>query len=530
MANRLSEDPANKVLLVEAGGRDNSMLIHMPAGVGALLSKKTKFNWWFYTEGQQNLGGRRLYWPRGKVLGGSSSMNGMIYIRGHARDFDQWRQMGLEGWGFADVLPYFRRSEKHEAGEDDFHGVDGPLNVSRPASGNPVFRSFVQAGEQAGFPTTEDFNGYQQEGFGPYELTIKDGQRWSAAQAYLTPVLKRPNLTVETNALTSRVLFEGKRATGVEYVQEGQKKEGWSSREVILSGGAVNSPQLLLLSGVGCADYLGKFGIRVVKDLPGVGQNLQDHLDCVVQYESTQPITLYKHTGPLGQLKTGLSYAIFKKGAGRTQGLESGAFVKSRPDLEVPDLQFHFVNALMTNHGIDKPDRHGFTAHVCQLRPESRGFIGLKSPDPNDVPLIQPNYLATESDRITLREGVKVLRDVFAQPAFDPYRGPEIMPGAHVRSDEDVDEFIRKTAETIYHPVGTCKMGNDDMAVVDKDLKVRGLEGLRVIDASVMPTLIGGNTNAPTIMIAEKGSDIILDKAPLAAESIRVAEDDAVGI
>jgi choline dehydrogenase len=525
LANQLSADPKTQVLLLEAGGKDNSVLIRMPAGVGALISQRTKFNWYFETEGQKNLMNRKLYWPRGKVLGGSSSINGMIYIRGHSRDYDQWRQMGLEGWGFGDVLPYFRRAEDNENGSNKFHGSEGPLAVSNGRSKVPLFRAYIEAGAQAGFPQTQDFNGYQQEGFGPYQLTVKNGRRWSAAAAYLVPALKRPNLTTLVNAHTARVIFEGKKAVGVEFVQKGKLQQVRAEREVILCGGAVNTPQLLLLSGVGDADYLRRWNLPVVADLPGVGRNLQDHLDVTVQYECTQPITFYTYTKPLKQLQTGIEYSFFGRGMGRQQGLESGAFVKSRAGLEIPDLQIHFVAALMIDHGRKKADRHGFMAHACQLRPESRGHIALKSLNPLDPPLIQPNYLATENDKRTLREGVKILRQVFAQRPFDPFRGPELMPGATVATDDEIDAFVRRTAETIYHPVGSARMGHDRLAVVDGELRVHGLQGLRVVDASVMPTLIGGNTNAPTIMIAEKAADMILGKPPLPAEHIKVAED-----
>lgn len=526
LANRLSADPNVRVLLIEAGGRDKSLMIHMPAGIPQLLGRPNKYNWYYDTEGQQHLNNRRLYWPRGKGWGGSSSINGMIYIRGHARDYDNWRQMGLEGWSYADVLPYFKRAECYESGGDDFHGDAGPLHVSNGRSANPLFRAFVEAGKEAGHPVTKDFNGYAQEGFGPYQLTIHEGRRWSAAAAYLKPVLDRPNLKIESNALVSRILFEGKRAAGVEFVQKKQTIQVRSDREVILSGGAVNSPQTLLLSGIGPGETLKRFGIPVVSDLAGVGQNLQDHLDCSIQYESTQPITLYSAMKPQNMVKVGLQYILFGTGVATSQGLETGAFIKSRPDLEHPDLQYHFIAALMFDHTRKKADRHGFMAHVCQLRPQSRGYISIKSTDPNVAPLIQPNYLEAEEDRRALREGVKIARDVFAQKAFDAYRGPELMPGAHVRSDDQIDAFIRETAETIYHPVGTAKMGNDNMSVVDGQLRVHGVEGLRVIDASVMPTLVSGNTNAPTIMIAEKASDMILGRAALPAEHVRVAEDE----
>lgn len=526
LANRLSANSNVSVLLLEAGGRDKSMMIHMPAGVPQLLGKPNPYNWYFDTEPQANLNNRKLYWPRGKGWGGSSSINGMIYIRGHARDYDNWRQQGLEGWSFADVLPYFKRAENNENGGDDFHGGAGPLNVSNGRSKNPLFPAFIKAGEEAGYPITKDFNGYAQEGFGPYQFTIKEGKRWSAASAYLRPVLDRPNLKIESNALVSRVLFEGNRAIGVEFVQKGKNVQARADREVILSGGAVNSPQTLLLSGIGPAETLRKFGLPVIADLKGVGQNLQDHLDCSIQYESTKPITLHSAQQPLNMLKIGLQYMLFGTGLATSQGLESGAFLKSRPDLETPDLQYHFIAALMFDHTRRKADRHGFMAHVCQLRPQSTGYISIKSANPSDAPLIQPNYLATEEDRRALREGVKKARDIFAQRAFDDYRGPELMPGANVRSDAQIDEFIRQNSETIYHPIGTAKMGVDDMAVVDGQLRVRGVEGLRVVDASVMPSLVSGNTNAPTIMIAEKASDMLLGRKALAPEEVRVAEDD----
>ncbi|MDE1937557.1 MAG: choline dehydrogenase [Alphaproteobacteria bacterium] len=525
LANRLSADPTINVLLIEAGGRDRSPMIHMPAGIPALLGKPNPFNWYYETEGQLHLNNRRLYWPRGKGWGGSSSINGMIYIRGHARDYDKWRQMGCEGWSFADVLPYFKRSECNEHGGDSFHGGGGPLHVSSGKSTNPLFRSFIEAGAEAGFAKTDDFNGFSQEGFGPYQLTIHNGKRWSAASAYLRPVLERANLTIESHAHVARILFEGAHAIGVEFIQKRQCVTARAAREVILSGGAVNTPQVLLLSGVGDPAILKRFDIPVVADLKGVGRNLQDHLDCSIQYECTQPITLYSQSKPLTAAKTGLQYLLFGTGIATGQGLESGAFLKSRPDLETPDLQYHFIAGLMFDHTRRKADRHGYMAHVCQLRPQSRGFISLKSTDPLAAPLIQPNYLEAEEDLRALREGVKIARDVFAQGSFDPYRGPELMPGAHVRNGDEIDAFIRKTAETIYHPIGTAKMGTDADSVVDPQLRVRGVEGLRVIDASVMPTLVSGNTNAPTIMIAERASDLILGRAVLPPETVKVAED-----
>lgn len=526
LANRLSEDPNNKVLLLEAGGKDTNAMIHMPAGVGTLISGD-KENWYYYTEGQAEMNNRKLFWPRGKVLGGSSSINGMIYIRGHARDYDLWSQMGCRGWSYESVLPYFKRSEANEDGGDEFHGGEGPLKVSNREGWNELFDVFTEAGAQAGYPVTKDFNGEQQEGVGPYQLTIHDGERWSAAKGYLTPILKRPNLTVEVEALTNRVVFEGKRAVGVEYQQKGKTVTVRAGKEVLLAGGAVNSPQLLLLSGIGDGAYLQRWGLDVVSDLPGVGQNLQDHLDACLHYECPQPITLNSQGNIFRMLMTGMQYTFFKKGVARGNGLETGAFLKSDPSCDVPDLQYHFIPAIMMDHAREKYEGHGFTLHVCQLRPESKGYISLKSLDPRDHALIQPNYLTAQKDIDVMRAGVKIGREIIAQPAFDPYRGKEINPGTDRQTDDEIDAFVREKGETIYHPVGTCKMGaeTDKTAVVDDQLRVKGVEGLRVIDASVMPTLIGGNTNAPTIMIAEKASDMILGKPALAAESVTIAAE-----
>ena len=531
LANRLTEDPQVKVLLLEAGGKDSSILVKMPAGVGALIGKPGTYNWGFWTEAEPNLDGRKLWWPRGKGWGGSSSINGMIYIRGHARDYDQWRQMGLQGWSYRDVLPYFKRSESLEGGGDAWHGGAGPLKVSKASTPNPIYSATVEAGRQAGFKVTSDFNGFQQEGWGPYQLTIHDGQRWSAARGYLHPALPRSNLTCITGARTSRIVIENGRATGVEYIdaKSGQKHVVHADKEVLLSAGAVQSPQILQLSGIGDPEELAKFGIPVVKALKGVGANLQDHLDVCMSWECPQPITAHSlRKGLIKTLAIGMNYAFFGKGLGRQQFLESGAFLKSRPDLDRPDLQIHTVAAIMQNHGNTAVPKDGFTFHVCQLRPESRGRVGLRSADPTDDPAIFANYLATEEDRRALREGVRMMRKVAAQSALDPYRTEELFPGKDVETDEQIDAWIRKHAETIYHPVGTCKMGadGDEMAVVDGELKVRGIEGLRVVDASVMPTLVGGNTNAPTIMIAEKISDVIRGRAALPAEDAPVYEGD----
>ena len=527
LAARLTEDPSVRVLLLEAGGKDNSLMIRMPAGVGGLIGGKGDYNWGFWTEPEPNLDDRPLWWPRGKGWGGSSSINGMIYIRGHARDYDQWRQMGLEGWAYRDILPYFKRSEAFEGGADDWHGGEGPLKVSRASDPNPIYAAAIQAGGQAGHPLTGDFNGFQQEGWGPYQMTVHDGERWSASRGYLHPVLSRPNLTCVTGARTTRILIEDGAAVGVEYADEKTRvrTEVRARREVLLCAGAVQSPQILQLSGIGAPEALAAAGVSLVHALPGVGENLQDHLDVTLSWACPQPITIYSQRKGLKTLLVGINYLLFKKGLGRRQFLESGAFLKSRPDLDRPDLQVHCVLAVMQNHGKTVVERDGFTFHVCQLRPESRGRVGLRSADPFDDPAIFANYLAAEEDRRALREGVRMMREVARQPALDPYRSEELFPGVDIQSDEAVDAWIRSVAETIYHPVGTCRMGadGDSMAVVDAQLRVHGLAGLRVIDASVMPTLVGGNTNAATIMIAEKAADMIRGREAPAPDDAAVA-------
>lgn len=531
LANRLTEDPNVTVALLEAGGQNNSLLVRMPAGVGNLISTKGASNWGFETTPQAFMDGRRLYQPRGRGWGGSSAINGMIYIRGHARDYDHWRQMGLAGWGYADVLPYFKRAQHHEDGADAWNGEGGPLWVSRGPPGDPIYKAFIQAGKQAGYPVTRDFNGYQQEGVGPYHLTIRDGERWSAAAAYLRPIVGvRPNLKVISNAFAGRIVIERKTAVGVEFSAGPGKpvQSVYAKREVLVCGGAFQSPQLLLLSGIGPADKLKKLGVPVEHDSPEVGRNLQDHLDASVIYEMTKPISMYSKTRGLKQPMIGLQYLFAKQGHGRTNHLHAGAFLKTRGELDRPDIQLHVVNAVMIDHARVKADRDGFTVHVCQLRPESRGTVTLASRNPFDAPLIDPRYLAEEVDRRTMRDSVRIVRDICGQEALNLYRGDELRPGAQVRTDAEIDAWIRQNAETIYHPVGTCRMGVDDKAPVDEELRVRGVDGLRVIDASVIPTLIGGNTNAPTIMIAEKLSDMIRGKPLLAPQDAPIAEDERV--
>ncbi|WP_374943432.1 choline dehydrogenase [Sphingomonas sp.] len=510
LAARLTQDPAVRVLLLEAGGRNTGMTVRMPAAVGNLIKAKGKHNWGFWTEPEPHLDNRRLWWPRGRGLGGSSAINGMIYARGHPQDYDEWRQMGLAGWAFDDVLPYFKRLERHHRG-GPLHGQDGPMRISAGESDSPFNAALIEAGAQGGYGTTDDFNGERQEGFGPYDLTIADGKRWSTAEAYLRPVLGRANLTVVTGARTTRIRITRGRATGVDYVVGRRTQQAETSGEVLLCAGAVQSPQILQLSGVGDADRLAKVGVDVVHDLPGVGENLQDHLDVTMNWRSRGLVTAFAATRGLGQLKVGLNYLLRGAGPGRQQFLESGAFLASREGLSRPDVQIHAVLSIMRDHAKVMPTEDGFTLHLCQLRPESRGRIGLASADPFADPAIFANYLATPEDRRVMREAVKIGRDVVAQAALDPYRDAELAPGAEVRSDDEIDAWVRAHAETIYHPVGTCRMGraDDARAVVNETLRVRGLVGLRVVDASVMPTLIGSNTNAPTIMIAEKAADMI---------------------
>ncbi|MFN3547286.1 MAG: GMC family oxidoreductase [Mesorhizobium sp.] len=519
LANRLSADPGNRVLLIEAGGRDRNPLFRLPMLMGKLFQSGI-YNWHYHTEPEPHLGGRSLYWPRGKALGGSSTINGMIYVRGNRHDYDRWSQLGLPGWSYEEVLPAFRRSEGHIERRDGFHGGDGELTVCRARSKSLLHDVFVEAGTQAGHPANDDFNGAEQEGVGKFDFTIKDGKRWSTSFAFLRPVLSRPNLTVETEALTERVLVEKGRAVGVRYSQGGAIREARAEREVVLASGTVNSPQLLMLSGIGRADELAAHGIAVIHDLPGVGKNLQDHVDCVMSWECREPVTLY---GDLRADKLVWSVAqgmLFGTGVVTTFPYEAGAFLKSRPDLVAPDIQLHFMPALEKTANLHFPNpfrrkqaveaNHGFTLRVGPVNPESRGEITLRSADPADKPRIRANYLQSDFDLRTMISGIRMTREIIAQKAFDPYRGRELAPGPGQADDAALEAWLRATAMTTFHPVGTCKMGNDTMAVVDARLKVRGIEGLRVADASIMPIISSGNTNAPAIMIGERASDFIL--------------------
>ena len=517
LANRLSVDPDVSVCLIEAGKKDNSLLVRMPGGVGELLREEGTYNWGFETVPQKHMDGRKLWQPRGRGWGGSSSINGMIYIRGHHSDYDQWAQMGLRGWSHADVLPYFKKSEAHEHGETEFHGGDGPLRVTEPPVDVPIFESFLEAAKQAGHPYTPDFNGAEQHGVGPFSRTISQAERWSAASGYLKPVLDRPNLTVISTSRVTKIVLENGRATGVEMAKaKGRQAETiHANQEVLLCAGALQSPQILQLSGIGEPEHLKSHGIDVKVASPGVGANLQDHLDVVLVHEMTEPLSLYSQVKGWRKPLVGIRYLLNKSGPGADNHLQVGGFLKTREGLEAPDIQIHLVNAIMIDHGREQFEADGFTLHSCQLRPESRGTVGLNSADPFDNPAIDPNYLATEGDRRVMRDSIKLMRDIARQDGLAPYRGPEMVPGADATSDDDIDAYVRATGETIYHPVGTVAMGADDASPLDGELNLRGVEGLRVVDASVMPTLIGGNTNAPTIMIAEKIADTILQRVPV---------------
>jgi len=499
LAGRLTENPNNRVLLLEAGGKDWHPFIHMPAGLAKLVSKDS-INWSYETEPQKELNNRRLYWPRGKVLGGSSSINAMCYCRGHRKDYDSWADSGAAGWDAASVLPYFIRSEDQEHGASEFHGVGGPLSVQDLRYTNELSKVFLDAAVEAGFPRTDDFNGLRQRGFDYYQVTQRNGKRCSTAVAFLHPAENRPNLTISTQSLAEQILFDGERARGVKFRRK-NKTHTATAGKVVLAGGAINSPQLLMLSGVGPADHLRTIGLDIHLDLPGVGQNLQDHLDVCTLYE-TQKLVGYDQ---LNDLAVGLRYLFTHNGPGSSNIAEAGGFIVSQHAVDDrPDIQMHFVPALLDDHGRNTLPGHGMTIHACTLRPESRGELKLKSSNPSEAPAMQPNYLAADYDRKMMLECVRLARQIFSQAAFAPYRGNEIFPGAEAQSDEQLMDFIRKKAETIYHPIGTCKMGTDELAVVDPNLHVRGIEGLSVVDASIMPTLVSGNTNAPTIMIAEK--------------------------
>ena len=514
LANRLTEDGTASVLLLEAGGSDRNIFLQMPTAL-AIAMTHPRYGWHYWTEPEPNLDGRRLHCPRGRVLGGSSSVNGMAYVRGNALDFDGWAAGGAPGWSYAEVLPYFRRAESFSEGGDDYRGASGPLHTSRGTRANPLYDAFIEAGAQAGYGRTADMNGYRQEGFGPMDMTVHRGRRWSTANAYLKPAMRRTNLAVAKNALATRLLLDGRRARGVEYQQGESLRTAHARREVILSGGPINAPQLLMLSGVGPAGYLQEHGIEVVHDLPGVGENLQDHLELYIQQACTQPITLYSATGLLGKALIGMRWIAFRSGLGATNHFESGGFIRSRPGVPWPDIQYHFLPMAASYDMQERVRCHGFQAHAGPMRSKSRGTVRLASADPREAPKVLFNYMSHEDDWTDMRACVRLTREIFAQPAFDPYRGDELAPGEAVRSDDEIDGFVRETVQSAYHPSGTCKMGTDPMAVVDPQARVRGMDGLRVVDSSIMPAITTGNLNAPTIMIAEKAADAIRGRDPL---------------
>jgi choline dehydrogenase len=516
MAYRLSEDGRHSVIVIEFGGPDIGPLIQMPAALSFPMNMET-YDWGFSTEPEPHIGGRSLVTPRGKVVGGSSSINGMVYVRGHARDYDHWSESGARGWSYADVLPYFKRMENSHGGQDGWRGTDGPLHIQRGRRDNPLFKAFVDAGHQAGFEVTEDYNGQKQEGFGPMEQTIHNGRRWSAANAYLKPALKRPNVKL-VKGLARKIVLEGKRAVGVEIEAGRTFSTIRARREVIIAASSINSPKLLMLSGIGPAAQLKEHGIDVVADRPGVGQNLQDHLEVYIQQECTQPITLYSKLNLFSKAMIGAQWLFFKSGDGATNHFESAAFVRSKAGVEYPDIQYHFLPVAIRYDGKAAAESHGFQAHVGPMRSKSRGSVTLRSANPRDKPRIQFNYMSHEDDWADFRHCVRLTREIFGQNAFAPFSGAEIQPGANVQSDDEIDNFLREHVESAFHPCGTCKMGavDDPMAVVDPECRVIGVEGLRVADSSIFPRITNGNLNGPSIMTGEKASDHILGRTPLA--------------
>lgn len=525
MAYRLSESGEHSVLVLEFGGTDAGPLIQMPGALSFPMNMP-RYDWGYKSEPEPHLGGRQLVTPRGKVIGGSSSINGMVYVRGHARDYDHWADMGAEGWNYASVLPYFKRMESWDAGgpfpdagpgDPDWRGKDGPLHVSRGKRDIPLHQAFVNAGRQAGFEMTDDYNGQKQEGFGPMEQTVHNGQRWSTANAYLKPALKRPNVDM-VRCMARRVIFnDQKRAIGVEVERQGNIEIIYADREVVLAASSINSPKILMLSGVGPAAHLAEHGVDVVADRGGVGQNLQDHLELYIQQACIQPITLFKYWNLPGKAWVGLKWLLTRGGPGASNQFESAAFIRSKPGVEYPDIQYHFLPIAVRYDGQAASEGHGYQAHVGPMRSPSRGQITLRSGDPKDDPRIQFNYMSHEQDWVDFRHCIRVTREIFGQEAFDPFRGKEIQPGDAMQSDDELDGFIREHVESAYHPCGTCRMGqaDDPLAVVDPECRVIGVDGLRLADSSIFPRITYGNLNGPSIMTGEKASDHILGKTPL---------------
>ena len=513
LADRLTEDGKYSAVVLEYGGSDRSIFVQMPSALSIPMGM-SRYDWRYYTEPEPGLGGRRMHTPRGKVLGGSSSINGLVYVRGNAQDYERWEAEGAAGWNYAAVLPYFRRAETRAEGGDAYRGDSGPLQTRYGTLSNPLHAAWLEAGKQAGYPQTKDVNGYQQEGFGRLDMTVGGGRRCSAANAYLRPAMKRPKLSVRTRAFATRILFDRKRAIGIEYLRGKSICTVRARREVILSAGSINSPKLLKLSGIGPAAELRRYGITVLRDMPGVGENLQDHLEFYFQLACIKPITLYSSMGLFQRVLIGARWLISKDGLGATNHFETGGFIRSRAGVSFPDIQFHFLPLAVTYDGSSLAKEHGFQAHVGPMRSKSRGFVRLVSADAHDKPKILFNYLRHRDDMVEMRACVRLTREIFAQKAFDPYRGREIQPGEDVVTDEQIDEFVRAKVESAYHPSCTCRMGKRDnpMAVVDNEGRVIGFEGLRVVDSSIMPSITTGNLNAPTIMLAEKCADHILGR------------------
>ncbi|MFJ5299511.1 choline dehydrogenase [Pseudomonas sp. NPDC088368] len=523
LANRLGEDPSVRILLLEAGPVDNSWTIDMPSAVGIVVGG-TVYNWSYSSEPEPYLNNRRIGTPRGRTLGGSSSINGMVYIRGHARDYDNWAEQGCIGWGYQQVLPYFKRAQTHAEGGDQYRGGSGHLHVTPGNVKTPLCAAFVRAGAEAGYPLSDDLNGYQQEGFGPVDRTTRNGRRWSTSRGYLSEALARGNVTVVTQARALRILFDGNRATGIEYAHNDQVHTALVRREVLLTAGAINSPQLLLLSGIGPAAELRDLGIDVKRDLPGVGRRLNDHPDAVVQYLCEQPVSIYRWTTAPGKWWIGARWFVRHDGLAASNHFEAGAFIRSREGVEHPDLQLTFMPLAVQPGSVDLVPSHAFQVHIDLMRPTSLGSVTLKSANPYEAPRILFNYLKTEQDRADMRAGARLVREIIAQPAMAAFKGGELVPGPAARTDAQLDAWARQVTETGYHASGTCKMGvaDDPEAVVDPQLRVLGLDGLRVVDASIMPVIVSGNTNAPTVMIAEKASDMIRGLDPLPAEEVPV--------
>ncbi len=530
LANRLSACGQYTVLLVEAGGSDKNILIQMPTALSYPMAMKT-YNWGYYSDPEPFLGNRQISCPRGKALGGSSSINGMVYVRGHALDFDEWERRGAAGWGYQDCLPYFRRSEAWQNGADDYRGGRGELGVSggNNMSFSPLYQAFIDAGVEAGYSHTDDYNGYRQEGFGAMHMTVCGGVRQSTSHAFLKPAKKRTNLTVITHALVDRVVLEGKRAVGIALSYKGKSTVLHAKKEVILCAGSIASPAILQRSGIGDEATLSAAGVKQVHHLPGVGKNLQDHLEVYFQFHCKQPVSLNSKLGLFSKLLIGARWVLFKTGLGATNHFEACAFIRSKAGVKWPDIQYHFLPAAMRYDGTVSIKGHGFQVHVGPNKPKSRGRVQITSPDPNQAPSILFNYLAHDDDVAAWRQCIRLTREIMAQPAMDLYCGDEIQPGYAVHSDKDIDAWVRDNVESAYHPCGTCKIGADDdpLAVVDKNCQVRGLEALRVVDASVFPTVPNGNINAPIIMVAEKAADIILGNPALVHTNAPMWIDEA---